>query len=195
MRTTINDLKVKQTFYKRNTDALGNVSRSPYEEEVKRTLNLVTGWTRFGHYIIDVIIISAVLFVVNILLLEILDINFFRPQSKGLMYNLIPTIDRIVVTVAYYFLCEHYMQRTIGKFATNSVVINEYAESPSSNFLIGRSFARLVPFEALSCLGDRGWHDKWSKTYVVKTEERDTLKKLLNEQQGVFVSDSADLLD
>ena len=88
------------------------------------------------------------------------------------------------------------MQRTVGKFATNSVVINQYAEAPDAGSLIGRSFARLVPFDAFSCLGgDRGWHDKWSKTYVVTTEERDKLRKLLNEQQGIFISDSEDLLD
>jgi hypothetical protein len=87
------------------------------------------------------------------------------------------------------------MKRTIGKFATDSVVINQYAETPDDGPLIGRSFSRLVPFEALSCLSDRGWHDTWSKTYVVTTEERDKLKKLLLEQDGVFISDRLDLLD
>jgi len=40
-----------------------------------------------------------------------------------------------------------------------------------------------VPFEILSCLSDRGWHDRWSDTYVVPDEEYDKLKKLLDEQK------------
>ena len=116
-------------------------------------------------------------------------------EVNRVTYNLIPTFDNIIVTVAYYFICERTMQRTLGKFATNSVVINEYGEAPELGSLVGRSFSRLVPFEALSCLSDRGWHDRWSKTYVVTTEERDILKRLLNEQQGYFVSDNPDLLD
>ena len=86
------------------------------------------------------------------------------------------------------------MQRTIGKFATKSVVINEYAQKPSNEQLIGRSFARLVPFEAFSCLADRGWHDTWSKTYVVTEKERDELQRLLNKHEGNILSNSEDQL-
>ena len=129
-------------------------------------------------------------------MLPLFHIQFFSPNDRnGIVLNLIPSIDNIIITVAYYFVCEKTMQRTIGKFATNAVVIDQYAEAPSDGSLIGRSFARLVPFEALSCLSDRGWHDTWSKTYVVTTEERDTLQKLLREQEGNFLSDREDLLD
>lgn len=72
---------------------------------------------------------------------------------------------------------------------------NRFAHYILDVLIIGGSFSRLVPFEPLSCLSDRGWHDVWSKTYVVTTEERDELKKLLLEQNGVFISDRLDLLD
>jgi uncharacterized RDD family membrane protein YckC len=77
-----------------------------------------------------------------------------------------------------------YGKKTPGKFLTKTVVIDEYANKPDFGTLLLRSFARLVPFEPFSCWGDtysRGWHDKWSNTWVVKEEERDELKKLLKD--------------
>lgn len=197
MRKTIEDLTIEKTFYKRDRDAFGNRTKEPYQGTVKRKVKLVTGWTRFGHYIIDAIIIGVIVFAIEFVLIQLFSTQLFSRNDRNgvFLMNLIPSIDNIIITVAYYFVCEKTMQRTIGKFATNAVVINQYAEQPSDGSLIGRSFARLVPFEALSCLSDRGWHDTWSKTYVVTTEERDALKKLLSEQDGSFISDREDLLD
>ena len=200
MKMTIEDLKITKTFYKRDRDALGNRTKEPYEKKVKRKIHLVTGWLRFAHYLLDALIIGGLLLGLNLLLIQVFQVDFsfkFSSDTGGVsfFYRLIPSLDNIVVTVAYYFICEKTMQRTLGKFVTNSVVINQYGEAPNDGSLIGRSFSRLVPFEALSCLSDRGWHDTWSKTYVVTTEERDKLKKLLLEQDGVFISDGHDLLD
>jgi uncharacterized RDD family membrane protein YckC len=196
MRPTIDQITQNKTFYKRDRDAFGNRTKEPYQKAVLRKVQLVTGWLRFGHYIIDAIIIGLILFGLNIVVFHGVYLGVSPSlEINGIVYHLIPSLDTIVVTVAYYFICEQTMQRTIGKFATNSVVINQFAEAPNYGSLIGRSFSRLVPFEALSCFSDRGWHDRWSTTYVVTTHERDTLKKLLNAQQGIFISDSPDLLD
>lgn len=53
-----------------------------------------------------------------------------------------------------------------------------------------RTISRYVPFEAFSCFGERGWHDTWSKTYVVKRTERNELKKLLK-----TIHEDKDILD
>lgn len=196
MKKTIEELTEAKTYFKRDRDAFGNRTKEPYEANIKRKVQLVTGWERFGHYMIDLVIIIGISLIFNLVWVQVFHTPFTSStRTNGLIYNLIPSLDNIIITVGFYFICEQTMQRTIGKFATNSVVINQYAEAPNPESLIGRSFTRLVPFESLSCLSDRGWHDKWSKTYVVKTHERDRLKKLLNEQQGVFISDSEDLLD
>ena len=193
MKLTIEDLKITKTFYRRNRDAFGNRTKEAYESQVKRKVNLVTGWLRFAHYLIDRLIIGVIVFGLDVLLMEVFSLNLTTNFGGEAIYmRFIPTIDYIVITFVYYFICEKMMQRTIGKFATGAVVINQYAEAPSDGSLIGRSLARVVPFEPLSCLSDRGWHDTWSKTYVVTAEERDRLKELLNEQ-GVFVSTSDDL--
>ncbi|MFY7990263.1 MAG: RDD family protein [Fluviicola sp.] len=196
MRKTIEDLTEEKTFYHRDRDAFGNRTKEPYQKAVKRPVQLVTGWKRFGHYILDALILGLINFVVDQVWLAVLNTQDpFTLYENRAMLTIIPSLDNMVILVMYYFLCENYLQRTIGKYATNCVVINQYAEKPKADALFGRSAARLVPFEAFSCLGDRGWHDTWSKTYVVTVEERDRLRKLLNEQEGFFVSESSDLLD
>jgi uncharacterized RDD family membrane protein YckC len=84
----------------------------------------------------------------------------------------------------FYIIQEYKFQKTIGKYFTNTIVIDEYGNKPDFNTIVIRNFARLVPFEFFSCLGDDysyGWHDKWSKTWVVTKEELNTLKKLQSE--------------
>lgn len=63
---------------------------------------------------------------------------------------------------------------------TGSVVINEYAERPDIVAVGLRTIIRLVPFEAFSFLNNnRGWHDRWTNTYVVKANRVSELQQLL----------------
>ena len=79
----------------------------------------------------------------------------------------------------YYFLFEFTLQKTPGKFITGTRVIDEYANKPNFGTMLTRSVVRMVPFEGFSCLSERGWHDKWSNTYVVREEEYKKLKELI----------------
>jgi hypothetical protein len=59
-------------------------------------------------------------------------------------------------------------------------VIDEYGNKPDFEKLIIRSLIRLVPFEIFSCwFSDRGWHDRWSDTFVVSDQEYEKLQILL----------------
>lgn len=193
MRKTIEDLTVEKTLYKRGRDAFGNRTKEPYQGKIKRPVKVVQGWTRFGHYLIDAIIIGIISFFIQVVAISGGLDTGYSIRFGSFQYTI--SIANYFIIVGYYFLCELTMQRTIGKFATDSVVINEFAEPPGSESLIARSFSRIVPFEAFSCLSERGWHDKWSKTYVVKQSEQQALKRLLNADEGIFISDSEDLLD
>jgi uncharacterized RDD family membrane protein YckC len=53
---------------------------------------------------------------------------------------------------------------------TGCKVVNEKGGRPSFGQILGRTFARLIPFEAFSFLGTtgRGLHDSVAKTFVVK---------------------------
>ncbi len=76
----------------------------------------------------------------------------------------------IGVYVAYYIFFEHFLGgKTLGKFITRTRVVSKDGQRPSFENIIGRSFSRVVPFEAFSFLGSKpsGWHDDWSNTIVI----------------------------
>ena len=77
----------------------------------------------------------------------------------------------LLMAVAYYFVMEAVFSKTVGKLITGTKVVNETGGRPSIGQFLGRSFTRMVPFEAFSFLGDscRGWHDRWPNTYVIRT--------------------------
>jgi uncharacterized RDD family membrane protein YckC len=86
-------------------------------------------------------------------------------------------IDRIAATflgilfaLAYYMILEGLTQRTVGKFVTGTIVVRADGSKPSFGQIVGRTFARIIPFEPFSFFGavPRGWHDTLSDTYVVK---------------------------
>ncbi|UNY99572.1 RDD family protein [Zhouia spongiae] len=83
-----------------------------------------------------------------------------------------------------YFLSELLLKgRTIAKFITRTVVVDEQGKTPDALAILGRSFSRMIPFDAFSYLGatGRGWHDSLSKTYVVDVQEFERKKRLFGE--------------
>lgn len=190
MKLKITDLTVEKTSFRKQTDASGNTIREPYQANVKRKVNCVQGGKRLGHYMIDYVILFAINF-----LLALAGIFSSSGDASGAL-EIIFNIGAIFTTVVYYFALESTMGTTIGKLVTNSVVIDANGNKPSPSRLLGRSFARLIPLEAFSCLGEQGWHDTFSKTYVVTKTELATLKRLQREQSGeVHVDDREDVLD
>ena len=71
--------------------------------------------------------------------------------------------------VGYFIVTESLWQKTLGKLITGTVVVSADGYKPSFGQIVGRSVARLIPFEALSFLGRYpvGWHDSLSGTRVV----------------------------
>ena len=79
----------------------------------------------------------------------------------------------VVVFLAYYIGMEVSAGKTVGKYVTGTQVITEDGELPSAGTVVIRTLCRMIPFEAFSFFGStpRGWHDKLSKTRVVKTRK------------------------
>lgn len=69
--------------------------------------------------------------------------------------------------IIYYLFFEHFFKATPGKFITGTKVISAEA---TSLHIIGRTIARFIPFDGLSFLGKRGWHDSLPETKVVMGE-------------------------
>lgn len=95
--------------------------------------------------------------------LDVLDEpNFLRDYGIGLGAMLL-----------YYIPLEGFFGFTVGKLITGTRVVNEQGGKPRWGQIVGRTFARFIPFEAFSVLfandGERrGWHDSLPKTYVVR---------------------------
>jgi uncharacterized RDD family membrane protein YckC len=76
----------------------------------------------------------------------------------------------VVVVMSYFIFLEVLFQRTLGKLLTGTIVIAADGGPPTLGQIVGRNFARLIPFDAFSFLGCNnpvGWHDSLSGTRVV----------------------------
>lgn len=187
---TIEELKVEKTFYRRERDILGNVVRTPYQKMVRRQTELVTPGVRFGYFLLDLVFYYIITFVIMTLTaIIVLSIN----PDNYMFFSSLAQYDRVIsmsLFFLYYALTEFFFGGTFGKLICGYTVIDAHANKISFSDSLLRTICRYVPFESFSCFGERGWHDKWSKTYVVKRKERDELKKLLH-----TLHDDKDILD
>lgn len=90
------------------------------------------------------------------------------------------TIIEIPFIIVYYLFFESLFHATPGKFITNSIVVNDSGERPRFVQILGRTFSRLIPFDAFTFFGDpsRGWHDSLPNTYVVEAIDAEQQKKI-----------------
>lgn len=70
-------------------------------------------------------------------------------------------------SICYYPAFEYFFQKTPAKFITKTKVVTYDGNKPKFITILGRNLARLIPFEPLSFLFGKGWHDTLSKTLVV----------------------------
>ncbi len=76
----------------------------------------------------------------------------------------------LVLMFVYYVGFESTLGATPGKMVTRTKVVDADGGPASFNQILGRTLSRFVPFEPFSFLGsDRGWHDRWSNTRVVRS--------------------------
>ena len=73
------------------------------------------------------------------------------------------------VFCAYYLFFEGLWGRTPGKLILGTVVTDMDGRPPTTSAVVKRTLARFVPFEALTFFGERGFHDKVSRTQVLRT--------------------------
>ncbi len=87
----------------------------------------------------------------------------------------------LIVYFGYYVVMEFYFQRTVGKYLTGSLVVNEYGERPDFKTICVRTLTRIIPIDPFSVLwtnDERPWHDKWTKTYVVSKDELSLINRI-----------------
>lgn len=183
-RYKITEIPERRYRTRQYRDNLGQLQTGTEEYTTYREVKVITGWARFGHYIIDAVILWVVQSLINAAFgfavgfeasRRVTDIDdLFALQMKLSLIGL-------SVSFIYYCVFEIMFSSTPGKMMLGRIVIDEYALKPEPGSIVIRSLSRLVPFEAFSCLADRGWHDRWSKTFVVDKQEAETLWNLLNQ--------------
>jgi uncharacterized RDD family membrane protein YckC len=147
---------------------------------------------RFLNYFLDAIISLFLIFIIGVFV-AFLGTLFGWSEVLYRMSNMTDLEGQIVFVVIrlfYYILTEGFLGRSIAKFITGTVVVDENGRKPSFGIIIKRSFCRIIPFDGLSFLGDRGWHDSISDTYVVNKKDLDLDIKTFHELQLIGIQES-----
>lgn len=186
----ITELYVVRMRTKEYRDAEGKLQRTQEPYRGGRPVNVISGFDRFLHYLIDAIILFAVGMVFGFVL--------GTAQQRGLTNfsftrgHLEINFVGYLIHLGFYFFFELLTGSTPGKMLFGRIVINEYGERPEAGALALRTISRIVPFEAFSCLAERGWHDNWSKTFVVSKKEAAELLELRMVQEKEAVQKISD---
>lgn len=127
---------------------------------------------RFIHFVIDYLFVSFLLLPLLGALIGI--VSALTGVDRSSM-NKILTSYRLLLgactMILYYILFEYFLNKTIGKFLTRSIVVTETDTKLSFKSCLLRTLIRFVPFEAFSILSSdsKMWHDKWTKTVVTSS--------------------------
>lgn len=128
---------------------------------------------RLANLIIDRAIITIIFFAFGVIAALIYNLtnNDFLLKIVYKMSEINRFLDILITSFIYFmytFLIEYFTKgRSIGKYITGSKVICIDGTEPTFNDYLIRNISRIVPFDALSFLGENGWHDKWSETRVI----------------------------
>ncbi len=105
----------------------------------------------------------------------------------------------LVLYFGFYFFFEGIWQRTPGKWVTGTKVVREDGGVPTFGQIVGRTFARCIPFDMFSFLGTNvaGWHDRFSGTLVVSSKLTAEQVRMIDAEQyrkvNVFATVAAGL--
>lgn len=146
------------------------MNNSVYFLEKKKLLT--SDRDRFFNCVIDSIFILITIFLFS--LFVVIVGNIFEVGIYNMWVEIVIDLGMwgtyILFAMIYYFFFESIFGRTIGKFFTGSIVVNENGLKPRFTVIFKRTLCRLIPFDALSFLGksEKLWHDSLSATYVVE---------------------------
>jgi len=144
------------------------------EIEKEMYVDPVSPGVRFVNYIVDQLAMLVFLFVITFIWVAVSVGKGQKPEDliiaqRTTQGQLISYLVAIIITLLYYTIYEGATKgRTFGKMVTGTIAIKEDGRPFTFKDAFLRSLCRLIPFEALSALGYRPWHDSFTKTAVVK---------------------------
>lgn len=129
-----------------------------------RAIELAGKWRRFFTLLVDYVCYIALCLLLGIAVGVLFGRRGVQAMNDlGLWMNAIS----LGLMLAYYIVFEAVWARTPGKWVCGTVVVDEDGGPPSFGQAVGRSFCRLIPFDALSIFSERCWHDRFPRTHVV----------------------------
>ena len=139
-----------------------------------REMKIVSQGKRFIHFLVDTIVIQVVAqiggFAIGVIYaIAKLSVGGTITEADKSAAQILGSLWGLFAFVCYYLILEMLFQRTVAKLLTGSIVVNTDGRRATFKQILGRSFARLIPFEAFSFLASVpvGWHDSLSGTRVV----------------------------
>lgn len=125
--------------------------------------HLASTGNRLANYFLDSIGL-------NILMYFIMFLFGGAASVMGEEILLVAVVAVLLCVPGYYIGFEYLLGKTPAKFLTKTKVVDMNGQKPTIGAIVGRSFARMIPFEPFSFLGSRpvGWHDSLSGTRVVE---------------------------
>lgn len=144
-----------------------------------REVPVVDGIARFGHFLLDRVFLYIFGTLIGMglgLLIIVFGISFNYESQEAKIYDTL--FSWLILQPLFYFIFEAGMQSSPAKAIFGRIVVDEYGNKPTVKQIFIRSISRAVPFEAFSCLSPRGWHDTWSKTFVIRKKDLKELRLL-----------------
>jgi uncharacterized RDD family membrane protein YckC len=143
-------------------------------ESAPRSYEYASSGKRFANYLIDLVSYYTLAILIGTFIGVVFNLPEDAPYLQPAVtieHQLIENVLGLLMIVSYYTLFEYFFAgKTVGKWITKTRAVTQYDERMNFTTALGRSFCRLIPFEAFSFLGDSptGWHDRFSGTKVVE---------------------------
>jgi hypothetical protein len=134
-----------------------------YDTVEIKDYEIPSGWVRAFHQVVDIMLL--------VLMYSIFVFSWTEPYleilGRAIGERLAMVVYFAIVGFLYYPISEILFGATPAKLLTNTTVLDEEGGIASKGNIFLRTLFRHIPLEALSFLGNKGWHDKFSKTQVV----------------------------
>jgi uncharacterized RDD family membrane protein YckC len=145
------------------------------EFEQNTNFEYATTGQRLANLLIDLIIVWIIAVVIQVII-SIFSSSFrelvIDPEPDSSTKAITMLISTVLFIIAYSLIEWSTKGRSLGKLITKTVVIKEDGSQITFKEAFLRSVVRMVPFDTISGFSGYPWHDKWTKTYVVKKQVR-----------------------
>ena len=125
---------------------------------------IASKWRRFLTLLLDYVGFMVLSLIVGLLL------GFFlHEQAQVVFQGGWSYVYSFSIMIGYYLFFEGLWGQTPGKMILGTIVTDMKGQPPTFGAVVGRTLARFVPFEPFTFFGERGFHDKVSRTRVVRS--------------------------